>query len=221
MSADQENLIQHLAHDLRQPLSTIESTVFYLGIVMQSSDPKLKEHLDRLHDAVALSDAILRDALALSQFAAPRPVTVDLDELFEEFASSHFDLHLGGVRVHCDFPQLRKMVETICSVFAHGAKPGSRVQVETSALGDGRVSAVVRGAAAPLEADSVSMRCLEHVARANGLRLTATPQGADGYVISLDLPAALPLAGDVPSGPSALAASAAGGSSGPTAPGTL
>ncbi len=221
MSADQANLIQHLTHDLRQPLSTIESTVFYLGIVLQSGDPKLKEHLDRLHDAVALSDAILRDALALSQFVAPKPVTVDLDELFEEFAASNFDLHLAAVPVQADFLHLRKMIETICSLFAHGAKPGSRIEVSTQADADGRVHATVSGAGLQVEADSISLRCLDHFAKATGMRLSMELQDGERQTISLDAPAALPTAAAVPSNPTALAASAASGSNAPTAPNTL
>lgn len=221
MSADQANLIQHLTHDLRQPLSTIESTVFYLGIVLQSGDPKLKEHLDRLHDAVALSDAILRDALALSQFIAPKPATVDLDELFEEFAASNFDLHLAAVPVQADFLHARKMIETICLLFAHGAKPGSRVEVFTQAQPDGRVLARVSGSGLQVEADSISLRCLDHFAKANGMYLLVDLKGADHQEISLDAPAALPIAADAQTDPSALAASAASGSSAPTAPNTL
>ncbi len=221
MSADQANLIQHLTHDLRQPLSTIESTVFYLDIVLQSADPKLKDHLDRLRDAVALSDAILRDALALSQFTPPKPATVDIDELFEEFAASNFDLHLAAAPVQADYLHLRKMIETICSLFAHGVSPGSRVEIGTRLSADGRVRAAVSGAGLQVEADSVSLRCLEHFAKANGIQLTLDLKGPGRQEIILDAPAALPLAADAQPVPSALAASAASGSGAPTAPSTL
>jgi signal transduction histidine kinase len=221
MSADQANLIQHLTHDLRQPLSTIESTVFYLDIVLQSADPKLKDHLDRLKDAVALSDAILRDALALSQFLAPKPATVDLDELFEEFAASNFDLHLAAAPVQADYLHLRKMVETICSLFAHGARPGSRVEIDTRLGADDRVRAIVRGAGLQIEADSISLRCLDHFAQANGIQLSVDMKDLGRQEIILEAPAALPVGVDAQPGPSALAASAASGSSAPTALNTL
>jgi hypothetical protein len=57
-----ENLIEHLAHDLRQPLSTIESIAYYLQIVVSKQDERVQLQLARLRAMVAETNRILAAA---------------------------------------------------------------------------------------------------------------------------------------------------------------
>jgi signal transduction histidine kinase len=217
MYADQDNLLKHLVHELRQPLSTIESIAYYLELALPEADSKVKEHLHRLRDAVAVSDGMLRDALALHQFSAPRPVTVDLDELFEEFGAPQFELSLGGAPVLGDYLHLRKIVETMTLLFSRAANP----RISTRVLPSGTVIASMSGSGLPAETDSLAVRCLEQLAHANNVSLYLRLRNSEPAEITLDLPCAALSEADEPTNPLALAASAAGGSSGPTAPSTL
>ncbi len=219
MLAD-SNLLSNLAHELRQPLSTIESIAYYLELALSEANPKVRAQLERLRDSVAQSDNMLRDALALAQFAPPRPVTVDLDELFTEFAAPHFDLHLAAAPVTLDFLHARKMVETICSLFAHYGRVPHRAQVLTGLEPSGHVYVRVSGSGLHVAASSLALQLLEQIAAANALSLQVNLRNPESQEISLEIPCADAPALALASAPSALAASAAAGSDGLTSPDT-
>ena len=43
----QEDLLKAIAHEIRQPLSTIESIAYYLTLLIPGDDPKHREQLTR------------------------------------------------------------------------------------------------------------------------------------------------------------------------------
>ena len=49
-------------HDLRQPLSSIETIAFYLSMVLPPGDAKIQEQLARIRDLVQESNEILSRA---------------------------------------------------------------------------------------------------------------------------------------------------------------
>src|SRR5258708_8339766 len=65
-------VLRHLAHELRQPLSTIESTAFYLGMILPETESRARQQVDKLQRLVQQVNAILSDTLALSESLAPR-----------------------------------------------------------------------------------------------------------------------------------------------------
>ena len=85
MPQSKENLLCNLAHELRQPLSTIESIAYYLELALPNADPRVLEQLTRLRHLVAQSGWMISDSLALSQEPDSRPEAIDLDELLSEF----------------------------------------------------------------------------------------------------------------------------------------
>lgn len=58
--------IQTLAHDLRQPLSTIEAIAYYLEMTLPPELLEARRHLMRLQKLVEDSNAILTDAVHAS-----------------------------------------------------------------------------------------------------------------------------------------------------------
>ena len=74
------DVIRHLSHELRQPLSTIESIAFYLGMLFPEQ-PKLAAQSDRLRRLVEHMNWVLTDAVHLVQAAPVNLQVLDLHEL--------------------------------------------------------------------------------------------------------------------------------------------
>ena len=58
-----EDTICRLAHDLRQPLSTIEAIAYYLEIMLPADQSEARRYLARLRQTVQESNTILSNAL--------------------------------------------------------------------------------------------------------------------------------------------------------------
>lgn len=86
---EQERLIRHLTHELRQPLSGIESIAYYLEMVLGSNEPELVQQCDRLRRLVQQAHWLLEDsALALRMAEAPRLSTAPLGEQLRRLAAT-------------------------------------------------------------------------------------------------------------------------------------
>ncbi len=57
-----DDLFRHLAHELRQPLSGIESIAYYLDMVLGECEPEIQQQCDRLRRMVQQAHWILEDA---------------------------------------------------------------------------------------------------------------------------------------------------------------
>ncbi len=74
------DVVRHLTHELRQPLSTIESIAFYLRMVLPE-ESKAAPQLEKLHDLVEQINWVLSDAVHLLQAAPVNRQVADLREL--------------------------------------------------------------------------------------------------------------------------------------------
>lgn len=70
---DAAALIQHLTHELRQPLSAIESAAYYLDMVVSEARPDLSPHCRRLRAMVQHANWLLDDAM-LCAMLQPGPL---------------------------------------------------------------------------------------------------------------------------------------------------
>jgi signal transduction histidine kinase len=77
-----------LAHELRQPLSAIESIAYYLTLVLPHDDEKVHEQLGRLQQLVEQSDWILSNGLQLNGPVSTSPVPLDFEELLTDVIAS-------------------------------------------------------------------------------------------------------------------------------------
>jgi hypothetical protein len=64
--------LRELVHDLRQPLSVIETCAFYLRMVLPAGDDRIEQQLNIIERQVAEADRILRGALGLPHQAVGR-----------------------------------------------------------------------------------------------------------------------------------------------------
>ena len=68
--ADKDSVLSELVHDLRQPLSTIESVAYYLEIILPPNESKAREQVAKLQQLVEQSNELLNAALQREHAAA-------------------------------------------------------------------------------------------------------------------------------------------------------
>ncbi|HTS76085.1 MAG TPA: hypothetical protein VMG40_07770 [Bryobacteraceae bacterium] len=132
--------LRDLAHELRQPLSTIEAIAYYLGMVLPRDDDKTHEQLDRLQRLVEQSNWILSNSLHLAETATPARERIDLEEIIAEAASSDPALRLeleGNCLVHADLGMARALIENVLTLFRQIAGETHPATVRTRKTGCG------------------------------------------------------------------------------------
>lgn len=72
-------VVQFLAHDLRQPLSTIEAIAFYLELILPREDERTREQVFKLHALLEQFHWMLNNGLNAASESPARPVLLDLN----------------------------------------------------------------------------------------------------------------------------------------------
>lgn len=78
------DVIRHLTHELRQPLSALESIAFYLQMTVGGGHSDVSAQVNRLQQMVDSANWILSDALHLLRMAPANPESVDIEELTDD-----------------------------------------------------------------------------------------------------------------------------------------
>src|ERR1700680_4414718 len=73
--------LETIAHELRQPLSAIESIAYYLSLVLPRDGGHAHQQALRLQQLVEQSNWILTSALQLSDASPLAPQSLNLEEL--------------------------------------------------------------------------------------------------------------------------------------------
>src|SRR5580704_10380917 len=81
-------VMRDVAHELRQPLGTIESIAYYLALVLPRDDEKTHDQLRRVQDLVGQAEWILSNALHLTETLRVTPLPADVTELITEVIAS-------------------------------------------------------------------------------------------------------------------------------------
>lgn len=61
-SSNSNEALQNLAHELRQPLSSIEAIAYYVEMTLPPELLQARQYMYRLQELVAQTESILRDA---------------------------------------------------------------------------------------------------------------------------------------------------------------
>ena len=140
-------VLRVIAHELRQPLSTIEAIAYYLSLVLpREEDGKIHEQLDRLQQLVEQSNWILSNSLLLSEPMACSPEAVDLGDLITQTLVAHpFSVHPPlGVNFEDGLPFIqadpalaRALVENVFTLFRQHCSAAHPVSMRMRAHGGG------------------------------------------------------------------------------------
>ncbi len=134
-------VVRHIAHELRQPLSTIESIAFYLEMVLPRADAKARKQLGKLQQEVHHINWILSDAIHFLGAAPVHLQLMDLNEVVSRFLSEWHTKQGAGVclrledelpLVRLDLEQIQHMLRNVVAFFGRISAPESPITVRTS-----------------------------------------------------------------------------------------
>jgi len=143
--------LETIAHELRQPLSAIESIAYYLSLVLPRDGGPAREQAGRLQQLVEQSNWILTSALQLADAAPLAPQLVNLEELvtqavagrgLREDAAIRLELAGGLPLVRLDPGRGRALVENLLLLFRQVASDLHPVRITTSKSDGGVVLAI-------------------------------------------------------------------------------
>ncbi len=207
-------VMQTLAHELRQPLSAMESIAYYLDLVLARGDQRARDHALRLHGLVEQSNWILSCALemALDVSTVSPPVLVDLTEMITQAIAAHLlpgqtgpDLHFAEQLplVALDPARGRVMMANLLALFDRLAERPHRACVTVAA--DSAAGIVALEIVAPVDCENpreltpkelswgaggtMGLESMRRVAQAHGGDLTYSADSVDGYRARMTLPA--------------------------------
>jgi signal transduction histidine kinase len=63
-NTESEELLKNLVHDLRQPLGTIETSAYYLGLLLHDAHPEARDQIRTIEHQVVRAAALLTEAVA-------------------------------------------------------------------------------------------------------------------------------------------------------------
>jgi len=196
------DVLRTMAHELRQPLSTIESIAYYLTLVLPPGDEKVHEQLHRIQQLVEQSNWIVNSAQQLTEPLQATPEQVDLAELIGAIISERLALRdvpeleiMGQLPpVYADPALMHALIENLLSLFrsigdhAHPVSlrlcPESQgVAIELSTDAPGYRSEASLGPGSTLSLDSV-----RRIAEAHGGSLDLRVDQATGIRLRVMLP---------------------------------
>jgi signal transduction histidine kinase len=140
--------LQSIAHELRQPLSAIESIAYYLSLALPRDSRPARKQARRLQQLVEQSNWILTCALQLADTTPLAPQPSNLEELVTRTVSActaqgepriHLELAGGLPLVNLDPGRGRALLENLLTLFRQLASDLHPVRL-TTATAEGGVS---------------------------------------------------------------------------------
>ncbi len=197
-AAQSATALSTIAHELRQPLSTIESIAYYLTLVLPHGDEKVHEQLDRIQRLVEQTGWILTSA---QQLAEPRPAArgpADLQDLIRRTVAARFPSGDAPMMMLCeDLPRVDAdpaLIDNLLMLFrsvstkdhpvtvrTSPAPRGVMVEMETSAPGYRQEGSLCPGA-------TLSLESARRMVDAHGGSLEIAVDPATGIRLRLMLP---------------------------------
>jgi signal transduction histidine kinase len=197
-----EDVLRDLAHEIRQPLSTIESIAYYLSLVLPE-DERHRGQLSRVQQLVEQSNWILANSLTLADSRRIAPGAVHLGELVEQIVAARPSSL--GPRVNCDLAAnlppvrldpgyARALIENILGLFRQLATAAHPIELRALAVSNGvelNVSTTApgyRSIAMLPPGSSLSLDCARHIAMLHGGSATCSIDPASGIRVRVMLP---------------------------------
>jgi len=138
-------VVRHIAHELRQPLSAIESIAFYLEMVLPRTDGKARRQLAKLSRRFARINWILCDALHFLRAAPLELQLLDLTEVVLQSLSEWGTLDGADIRlklerdlplVRWDLEQTQHLLRNLVAFFGRLSAQQRPLILRTAPAGD-------------------------------------------------------------------------------------
>ncbi|HOC24913.1 MAG TPA: ATP-binding protein, partial [bacterium] len=93
-----------VAHELRNPLNIISTSVYYLRRILAGDHPKAKEHFDILEEEIARSQRIISSLLDFSRKSPPEQSDIDINAVLgQTLALVKKELAMNDILVRTEF----------------------------------------------------------------------------------------------------------------------
>lgn len=216
-TVEPEDMVRLIAHELRQPLSTIESIAYYLDLVIPQDQTRIRGQLDRLKRMVEQSNWIVSNAVHFVETSPAVPELVSLPELLDTASSDcaygpslQFEYCEPPPLIRLDPGQALHLFSSLFVFFRSVASSSHPLRVAGSV--DGAVTTVRFNTAAPgytsagiqttfepfspgLPAGSgLSMASVRRIVKAHHGSMDVHADPESGVTITLSIPSCSPVA---------------------------
>ena len=195
--------LQTIAHELRQPLSAIESIAYYLSLALPRDSRPARKQARRLQQLVEQSNWILTSSLQLADHAPLAPQPLNLEEIIIQTVNSrtvqgdpriHLEVAGGLPLVNLDPGRGRTLLENLLTLFRQLATDSHPIRV-TTAAGEGGVSLGIstsipgyRSEASLGPGCSLSLQSARRVVEGHGGTLSIHVDAVSGVSLKVVLP---------------------------------
>lgn len=144
LSVSEASVLRHLAHELGQPLSTIEAIAYYLELVIPPKQMNALLQAQKLRAMVRQASCIVSDAVHCLQASPASPRAVDFDPFVSgavreasagEPVWVHMDLGAEAAMAQVDAEQGKHLVATLLHFLRQAGKADPHISVRTSTDG--------------------------------------------------------------------------------------
>ncbi len=198
------SVIGQIAHELCQPLSTMESIAYYLDLILPLEETQARQQLRRLQQLVEQTQWILSNGVHLSkalpaQASLTETEEIDLAALIldvaEEFALEPTTIQLSLSEelplVKMDSREARQLIANLLGFFRQVGSVEHPVYVCGLAISDSVVLEVVSDApAGTLAGLNLSVASARRTVESHGGAVTVSSNPNEGIFLSISLPAA-------------------------------
>ncbi|MBI4876406.1 MAG: hypothetical protein HY822_17360 [Acidobacteria bacterium] len=134
--------VRHVAHQLRQPLSTIEAIAYYLSITLPPTEVRALEQVEKLQRLVQEASNIVSDAVQFFQTSPVRPLRVQLNEFLTDVVADMLPAEMSRLSVmpgpddlpvRLDLGQAAHMLRSLTNYFRQISPDEAPIRVRTSA----------------------------------------------------------------------------------------
>lgn len=201
--ATPSDVLRAMAHELRQPLSNIESIAYYLALVVPRAESKTHEHLLRIRELIEQSNWILSSGLQLACPPDISPAQVDLGEIITGAIASRpvnakaalrMELSGGLPPVRLDPVQGRALVETLLTLFRQFGNAENPVRVCTSGASAGGTMLEIISTAPGYRSEAslgtgaaLSLECARRIAQMHGASMECDVDPVRGVRVRVSL----------------------------------